>query len=178
MSTLLDILILASILVLAVLAVRSLKKSGRRCNCAYSSTRTSVSTPSVALDTTQRRKNISSASTIPRAMAAAPSAYRPRRSDSAMGPSTTARVMSGTTIVAAIPRPAKTAIATKRNAYGRRYERKRHNDTHDPVRGAPFRRTGTGRSVTRSGSAGKNNLGRSGRRAPSCAEDNLDSQSI
>lgn len=33
MSTLLDILILASILVLAVLAVRSLKKSGRRCGC-------------------------------------------------------------------------------------------------------------------------------------------------
>lgn len=32
MSTLLDILILASILVLAVLAVRSLKKSGRRCS--------------------------------------------------------------------------------------------------------------------------------------------------
>ena len=36
MSTLLDILILASILVLAVLAVRSLKKSGRRCNCGCS----------------------------------------------------------------------------------------------------------------------------------------------
>lgn len=34
MSTLLDILILASILVLAVLAVRSLKKSGRRCGCS------------------------------------------------------------------------------------------------------------------------------------------------
>ena len=33
MSTLLDILILASILVLAVLAARSLKKSGRRCGC-------------------------------------------------------------------------------------------------------------------------------------------------
>ena len=36
MSTLLDILILASILVLAVLAVRSLKKSGRRCSCGCS----------------------------------------------------------------------------------------------------------------------------------------------
>ncbi len=36
MSTLLDILILASILVLAVLAVRSLKKSGRRCGCGCS----------------------------------------------------------------------------------------------------------------------------------------------
>lgn len=36
MSTLLDILILASILVLAVLAVRSLKKSGRRCSSGCS----------------------------------------------------------------------------------------------------------------------------------------------
>lgn len=36
MSTLLDILILASILVLAVLAARSLKKSGRRCGCGCS----------------------------------------------------------------------------------------------------------------------------------------------
>lgn len=36
MSTVLDILILASILVLAVLAVRSLKKNGRRCNCGCS----------------------------------------------------------------------------------------------------------------------------------------------
>ena len=36
MSTVLDILILASILVLAVLAVRSLKKSGRRCGCGCS----------------------------------------------------------------------------------------------------------------------------------------------
>ena len=80
----------------------------------------SVSTPSVAFDTTQRRKNISNASTIPTAMAAAPSAYRPRRSASAIGPSITALVTSGTTIVAAIPRPAKTAIEAKRSAYGRR----------------------------------------------------------
>ena len=36
MGTVLDILILACILVLAVLAVRSLKKSGRRCNCGCS----------------------------------------------------------------------------------------------------------------------------------------------
>ena len=36
MSTLLDILILSSILVLAVLAVRSLKKSGRRCSSGRS----------------------------------------------------------------------------------------------------------------------------------------------
>src|ERR671912_2785339 len=90
----------------------------------------------------------------------------------------TARVTSGTTIVAAIPRPAKTAIVAKRSAYGRRYERKRHSDTHDPVRGAPDRRTGTERSVTNAGSTGnRENLGRSGR-APSCAEGNLDSQSI
>ena len=36
MGTVLDILILACILVLAVLAVRSMKKSGRRCNCGCS----------------------------------------------------------------------------------------------------------------------------------------------
>ena len=36
MSTVLDILILASILVLAVLAVRSLKKNGRRCSSGCS----------------------------------------------------------------------------------------------------------------------------------------------
>lgn len=36
MDTVLDILIPASILVLAVLAVRSLKKSGRRCGCGCS----------------------------------------------------------------------------------------------------------------------------------------------
>ena len=96
------------------------KTIGSRCSWAYSSTRTSVSTPSVALDTTQRRKNISTASTMPIATAAAPRTYSPRRSDSAIGPSTTARVTSGTTIAAAMPRPARTAMVTKRSAYGRR----------------------------------------------------------
>ena len=80
----------------------------------------SVSTPSVAFETIHRRPNISSASPTPTAIATAPSAYRPCRSDCAIGPSMTLRVTSGTRMLAAIPATEKTTSSTKRQRYGRR----------------------------------------------------------
>ena len=95
-------------------AQREWKASGRRCSWAYIWTRMSVSTPSVALETIQRRMNISSASPTPTATATAPSAYRPGRSDEAIGPSITRRVTSGTRMLAPMPSTETTSMTTKR----------------------------------------------------------------
>jgi hypothetical protein len=80
----------------------------------------SVSTPRVALETIQRRMNISRASPTPTAIAAAPSTYRPGRSDCAIGPSTTRRVTSGTRMLAPMPSTDTTSITTNRQRYGSR----------------------------------------------------------
>ncbi len=93
---------------------RSWKLIGSRCSWAYRSRRMPVSTPIVPLVTIQRRPNISAASTTPSVMARAPSAYSPTWSESAIGPSITALVTSGTTIVAPTPRAASTIMAANR----------------------------------------------------------------
>ena len=90
------------------------KLIGSRCIRAYRSVRIAVSVPSVARVTTQRRRNIRIASIAPSVVAKSPSAYRPRWSELAMGPSITALVASGTTMVAPIPMPARIADQMKR----------------------------------------------------------------
>src|SRR3954447_21881132 len=106
-----------------------------------------VSVPTVPTDTIQRRTKVSSASTTPSPIANRPSANRPTRSECATGPSITALVTSGTTMVATTPNSAKTTMRTNRSAYGRRYGRSRHNEVlprrlRSPLR--PYRRRGAG----------------------------------
>ena len=69
------------------------------------------SVPLVARETTQRRKNIKTASSTPTAVTASPRTQSPRSSPVAIGPSITFLVTSGTTIVAPTVRLAKTNMA-------------------------------------------------------------------
>ncbi len=73
-----------------------------------------VSTPLVPLDTIHRRRNISTASTTPSATANRPRVSSPRESESAIGPSMTALVTSGMTMVAPTPTPASRNMTMKR----------------------------------------------------------------
>ena len=75
----------------------------------------SVSTPTVARDTSQRRMNHSRASATPTATAAEPSIHSPCGSRWCTGPSITALVINGIATVATRLTTAITTIATHRH---------------------------------------------------------------
>lgn len=83
------------------------------------SSRMADSMPRAVDDCTQRRTKISAASASPNSRARAPSRNRPSESCSAIGPSTTSRMTSGTEMLAPVAVNAAISSQPSRPAYGR-----------------------------------------------------------